>query len=101
MSSGTTIPSVTTLCKTHPDILSINQVEQIEDLSSITNADLSIAQIFYSRNHVTQGIREFLDEAIKWLNGKSEQAVFELRQYMGGGKTPQFAVLGRWPQGHE
>ena len=94
MSSGTTIPSVTTLCKTHPDLLSINRAEQIEDLSSITDADLSTAQAFYSRNHVTQGMREFLGGAIKRLNGKSEQAVFELRQAMGGGKTHNMIALG-------
>ena len=94
MSSGITIPSVTTLCKTHPDLLSINRAEQIEDLSSITDADLSTAQAFYSRNHVTQGMREFLGGAIKRLNGKSEQAVFELRQAMGGGKTHNMIALG-------
>ena len=38
MSSGITIPSVTTFCKTYPNLLSINRAEQIKVLPSIIDA---------------------------------------------------------------
>ena len=48
MSSGITIPSVTTLCKTHPNLLSTNRVEQIKALSSI------IEPVFQFHRHYSQ-----------------------------------------------
>ena len=85
MSSGYNIPLVTALCDLSPDALSMSRSEQVEHLSSVKDADLSIARAFYDRNHVTSGMSEFLGGAVRRLSGKSQQAVFELRQAMGGG----------------
>lgn len=44
---------------------------------------------------------EFLQGALKRLAGRSQQAVFELRQAMGGGKTHNMIALGllaRFPE---
>ena len=101
MNSGYNIPLVTSLCDISPDVLSMNRSEQVEHLSSITEADLSVARAFYSRNHVTQGMSEFLRGALMRLQGQSQQAVFELRQAMGGGKTHNMIALGllaRFPE---
>ena len=101
MNSVQDIKQVTSLCKINPEALNINRTEQVEHLSSIVQADLSIAQEFYSRNHVTGGMREFINGAMKRLHGDSGQAIFELRQAMGGGKTHNMIALGllaRFPE---
>jgi len=101
MSSGYNIPLVTTLCDISPDVFSMSRSEQVEHLSSIREADLTTARLFYARNHVTSGMSEFLRGAVKRLSGQSQQAVFELRQAMGGGKTHNMIALGllaRFPE---
>ena len=101
MSSGYNIPLVTTLCDISPDAFSMSRSEQVEHLSSISEADLTTARAFYDRNHVTNGMSEFLRGALKRLSGQSQQAVFELRQAMGGGKTHNMIALGllaRFPE---
>nr|WP_294917483.1 anti-phage-associated DUF499 domain-containing protein [uncultured Neokomagataea sp.] len=79
----------------------MSRSEQVEHLSSIPEADINTARTFYTRNHVTSGMSEFLRGALKRLAGKSQQAVFELRQAMGGGKTHNMIALGllaRFPE---
>lgn len=101
MSSGYNIPLVTTLCDISPDVFSMSRSEQVEHLSSIGEADLATARLFYARNHITSGMSEFLRGAVKRLSGQSQQAVFELRQAMGGGKTHNMIALGllaRFPE---
>lgn len=101
MSSGYNIPLVTDLCELSPEVYSMSRSEQVEHLSSVTEADLATARAFYSRNHVTSGMTEFLRGALKRLSGKSDQAIFELRQAMGGGKTHNMIALGllaRFPE---
>lgn len=101
MSSGYNIPLVTSLCDISPDVFSMSRSEQVEHLSSINSADIGTARAFYSRNHVTSGMSEFLRGALKRLAGQSQQAVFELRQAMGGGKTHNMIALGllaRFPE---
>ncbi len=101
MSSGYNIPLVTALCDISPDAFSMSRSEQVEHLSSVKDADLSVARTFYGRNHVTSGMSEFLGGAVRRLSGNSQQAVFELRQAMGGGKTHNMIALGllaRFPE---
>lgn len=101
MNSGYNIPLVTSLCDISPDVFSMSRSEQVEHLSSIVEADVSTARAFYNRNHVTNGMSEFLRGALKRLSGQSQQAVFELRQAMGGGKTHNMIALGllaRFPE---
>ena len=101
MNSGYNIPTVTSLCEINQSVISESRSEQVEELSSITKADLTKARAFYGKNHVTRGMSEFLGGALKRLSGKSNQAVFELRQAMGGGKTHNMIALGllaRFPE---
>lgn len=95
------IPIVTQICEISPDVYKMSRSEQVEHLSSILEADLDTARAFYARNHVTKGMSEFLRGAVKRLAGNSQQAVFELRQAMGGGKTHNMIALGllsRFPE---
>ena len=101
MNSGYNIPTVTSLCEINQSVISESRTEQVEELSSITKADLTKARAFYGRNHVTRGMSDFLAGALKRLSGKSKQAVFVLRQAMGGGKTHNMIALGllaRFPE---
>ena len=101
MSNGYNLPLVTVLCDINPDVSSMSRSEQVEHISSVKDADLSVARAFYQRNHVTSGMFEFLRGALRRLSGQSQQAVFELRQAMGGGKTHNMIALGllaRFPE---
>ncbi len=49
---------------------------------------------FFEENHVTEGMKTLLTEALRRLAGKSPQAVFKLTQAMGGGKTHSLITLG-------
>ncbi len=48
----------------------------------------------FSRNFVTHGMEQLFREGMLRLSGKSDQAVFELTQAMGGGKTHMMVALG-------
>ncbi len=60
-----------------------DQIEQIEE--SIGNE--SEGRAFFEKTFVTQGMRTLIEEGLARLAGKSSQAVFHLKQAMGGGKT--------------
>lgn len=49
---------------------------------------------FFARNYVTHGMSQLFREGLLRLSGKSDQAVFELTQAMGGGKTHMMIALG-------
>lgn len=49
---------------------------------------------FFARNFVTHGMDQLFREGMLRLSGKSDQAVFELTQAMGGGKTHMMIALG-------
>ena len=49
---------------------------------------------FAEENYATEGMKVLLQEAIRRLQGKSEQAIFKLTQAMGGGKTHNLVALG-------
>ncbi|WP_305801605.1 DUF499 domain-containing protein, partial [Thiolapillus sp.] len=65
----------------------------IENLSDLIN-DQGDGREFFSRNHVTHGMEQLFREGMLRLSGKSDQAVFELTQAMGGGKTHMMIALG-------
>lgn len=49
---------------------------------------------FFESSYPTQGMLELASEGLLRLSGGSDQAVFELSQAMGGGKTHLMAALG-------
>ena len=74
-----------------------DQVEQLDELIS-TEGD---GTAFFDRTHITQGMQELVTEGLARLGGFSSQAVFHLKQAMGGGKTHLlvgFGLLAKHPE---
>jgi predicted AAA+ superfamily ATPase len=65
----------------------------IENLADLIT-DAGDGGDFFSRNFVTHGMEQLFREGMLRLSGKSDQAVFELTQAMGGGKTHMMIALG-------
>ena len=65
----------------------------IENLTELIN-DAGDGRDFFARNFVTHGMEQLFREGMLRLSGKSDQAVFELSQAMGGGKTHMMIALG-------
>ena len=56
---------------------------------------------FFEKTHITQGMQDLISEGIARLAGASSQAIFHLKQAMGGGKTHLlvgFGLLARHPE---
>src|SRR5258708_2023259 len=49
---------------------------------------------FFENTSITQGMRDLINEGVARLAGVSSQAVFNLKQAMGGGKTHLLVGLG-------
>jgi Protein of unknown function (DUF499) len=78
------------------DVRVSDQIEQLDELIS-TEED---GQSFFERTHITDGMRTLVTEGISRLAGKSTQAIFHLKQAMGGGKTHLlvgFGLLAKFP----
>ena len=94
------IRSVKQACAFNPIIENYRMAEGVENLAQLI-ADEGDGRDFFARNFVTNGMAQLFREAMLRLSGKSDQAVFELTQAMGGGKTHMMVALGllaRHPQ---
>ena len=88
------LQSVKDSCDLHAMALDYSMSEQVENLSDVIAATAPKAQEFFEKNYITVGMRELLSQGLRRLAGRSEQAVFELKQAMGGGKTHSMIALG-------
>lgn len=88
------LKTVKDACEIHPMALDYAMTEQIENLSSVIGKTEKEAEKFFDQNFITKGMELLLGDGLKRLGGKSEQAVYELRQAMGGGKTHSMIALG-------
>jgi hypothetical protein len=68
--------------------------DQVEDLDSLISHDRQSAESFFKKTFVTGGMAVLIRQGLQRLAGKPGQAVFELRQAMGGGKTHSMLALG-------
>jgi Protein of unknown function (DUF499)/Fn3 associated len=87
-------------CELQPNALSIKLSDQIEQLDELIVAEGGGEQ-FFERTHITQGMQDLISEGIARLAGASTQAVFHLKQAMGGGKTHLlvgFGLLAKHPE---
>ena len=86
-------------CQLQDNALSIKLGDQIEQLDElITNEGNGAA--FFEKTFITQGMQDLITEGIARLAGTSSQAVFHLKQAMGGGKTHLlvgFGLLAKYP----
>ncbi len=86
-------------CELQENALSIKLSDQIEQLDELIT-DEGEGTAFFERTHITQGMQDLISEGIARLAGVSTQAVFHLKQSMGGGKTHLligFGLLARHP----
>ncbi|TIR76289.1 MAG: hypothetical protein E5X18_04790, partial [Mesorhizobium sp.] len=90
----TRISTVRELCELDPGALDFALSDQVEHLSDLLTEAEGAADEFFDKNFVTSGMERLLREGLQRLNGQSAQAVFELRQAMGGGKTHSMLALG-------
>jgi hypothetical protein len=88
------LKTVKDACELHPMVLDYAMTEQIENLSSVIDRTEKEAEAFFDQNYITKGMEILLSDGLKRLAGRSDQAVFELRQAMGGGKTHSMVALG-------
>ena len=73
-------------CELTPNALSIDVSDQVEQLEELIK-DEGNGEAFYEKTFITVGMRDLLRGTIERLAGKSSNAVFHLKQAMGGGKT--------------
>ena len=87
-------------CQVEENALSIKLSDQIEQLDELITAEGDGAA-FFEKTHITQGMQDLISEGITRLAGASSQAIFHLKQAMGGGKTHLlvgFGLLARFPE---
>lgn len=87
------LKTVRDACELHEMVWSYSITDQIENLRDLIQNE-SDGREFFAKNYVTNGMDELFREGLKRLSGQSDQAVFELAQAMGGGKTHLMIALG-------
>ena len=80
-------------CRIHPSTLDYQVSGGVESLAETINAKDG-GKAFFEKNYLTRGMEELLREGLLRLSGKTDQALFELAQAMGGGKTHLMSALG-------
>lgn len=86
-------------CQLQPNALSIKLSDQIEQLDELIKTE-GDGVAYFEKTHVTHGMQDLITEGVARLAGASSQAVFHLKQAMGGGKTHLlvgFGLLARHP----
>ncbi len=79
-------------CKLQPNALEINVGDQIEKLEQIIH-DTDGSE-YFGKTYITDGMKTLLTKGMARLSGKSNDAVFHLKQAMGGGKTHLMVGFG-------
>lgn len=85
--------TVRTACELAPNALTIDVSDQIEQLDQLIQ-DEGNGEAFYAKTFITGGMRDLLCGTIERLAAKSSNAVFHLKQAMGGGKTHLIVGVG-------
>ena len=80
-------------CQLQPNALSIKLSDQVEQLDELITTE-GDGTAFFEKTHITQGMRDLINEGITRLAGASSQAIFHLKQAMGGGKTHLLVGFG-------
>jgi hypothetical protein len=88
------LQTVRDACKFDQKAVDYALSEQIEKLDDLINHKPGDAEAFFRKTYVTGGMKTLLRQGLQRLSGASGQAVFELKQAMGGGKTHSMLALG-------
>ena len=81
-------------CEFKQDAIDYALSKQVEDLGDLVGHDEATARAFFEKTYVTDGMAQLLRQGLQRLAGINDQAAFELRQAMGGGKTHSMLALG-------
>lgn len=87
------IKTIKQACQFNPAIQDYRMSSGVENLADLIG-DAGDGRAFFARNYMTRGMEQLFREGMLRLSGKSDQAVFELTQAMGGGKTHMMIALG-------
>jgi hypothetical protein len=93
------LKTVRDACTLQPNALEIRVSDQIEQLDDLIHTE-GDGSGYFAKTHITQGMDQLVREGLARLAGKSNQAVFHLKQAMGGGKTHLlvgFGLLAKHP----
>ena len=88
------LQTVRDVCQFDPKAIDYALSDQIESLEDLVGHEPGAAEAFFKKTYVTGGMRTLLRQGLQRLAGKTGQAVFELKQSMGGGKTHSMLALG-------
>ena len=88
------LQTVKDACRFDPKAVDYALSDQIESLEDLVGHEPGAAEAFFKKTYVTGGMRTLLRQGLRRLSGISGQAVFELKQSMGGGKTHSMLALG-------
>jgi hypothetical protein len=88
------LQTVRDACKFDQKAIDYALSDQIENLDDLVGHKPGQAEAFFNKTYVTGGMRTLLRQGMQRLSGSSGQAVFELKQAMGGGKTHSMLALG-------
>ncbi len=80
-------------CELQPNALSIKLSDQIEQLDELITTE-GDGKAFFGKTYITQGMQDLISEGLARLAGESSQAIFHLKQAMGGGKTHLLVGFG-------
>ncbi|MGQ0445148.1 MAG: anti-phage-associated DUF499 domain-containing protein [Beijerinckiaceae bacterium] len=80
-------------CILHETAIDFSMKDQIEDLHQLIEGERDGAA-FFDKNYITHGMEQLFRQGLKRLAGKSDDAVFQLTQAMGGGKTHLMIAFG-------
>lgn len=80
-------------CQLHENALRITLSDQIEQLDELIKAE-GDGEAYFQKTFITQGMLDLITEGIARLAGASPQAIFHLKQAMGGGKTHLLVAFG-------
>jgi predicted AAA+ superfamily ATPase len=80
------LKTVKDACKVHSSTLDYQVAGGVESLAQMIDAS-DEGKTFFEKSYLTRGMEELLREGLLRLSGQTDQALFELAQAMGGGKT--------------
>jgi len=94
------LKTVKDACVLHETALQPSPLDLIENLHDLLEGEKNGAA-FFEKNYVTQGMAQLFRQGLKRLAGQPDDAVFQLTQAMGGGKTHlmiAFGLLAKHPE---
>ncbi len=87
------LKTVKDACKLHESTLEYQVAGGVENLAQVIGA-ADEGRDFFEKSYMTAGMEDLLAQGLLRLSGQTDQALFELAQAMGGGKTHLMAALG-------